>query len=80
LYSGKRASLSMIPGEKIPRYPKNAPRTGEKGTANTPRYTAKLKLGPGKAWRIAKPNKKSRDEICKRLKHVSEVRRRRDFI
>jgi hypothetical protein len=52
----------MIPGEKIPSQPRNPPRTGEEGRQRTPRYTAKLKFGPGKAWRMAKPSRKSREE------------------
>jgi hypothetical protein len=41
-----------MPGEKMPMYPRNAPRMREeveKGRARKPRATAKLKLGPGKA-------------------------------
>jgi hypothetical protein len=41
-----------MPGEKMPTYPRNAPRMRdevEKGRARKPNATAKLKLGPGKA-------------------------------
>ena len=53
------------PGTKIPTKPRNAPKTVGKRlyySANAPRYTPNLKFGPGKAWIIASPIRKSRDE------------------
>jgi hypothetical protein len=56
-----------MPGKKMPMKPRIAPtmvgvEPGAEAMLRAPRYTAKLKLGPGKAWIIAKPRRKSRGE------------------
>ena len=59
-YSGRTPSLMRIPGAKIARQPRRAPRIRWSGRTRTPRKTAKLKRGPGRAWMIANPRRKSR--------------------
>lgn len=56
------ATANVIPGRKIPKPPRKAPKTVgncERCSASAPKKTAKLKLGPGKAWMIASPIRKS---------------------
>lgn len=58
-------TVRIRPGKKIPRNESIPPKTvgvPVDASAKAPRYTEKLKLGPGNAWMTASPNRKSRGE------------------
>jgi hypothetical protein len=60
------AVVRVRPGRNMPMKESTAP--AKPGvlcvdeTARAPRYTAKLKFGPGNAWMMANPMRKSRED------------------